>query len=122
MSKKDKQKLQDELREQIGSDEYPLVKDTKIYDLTEEQLVTMLTERKIAVEYPIDRLLCEALLKASVNGDTVVLVELVKIDSLTYSQLEEAIKKVTKPRKTIREIQQELAKNCGYGDDVIWDQ
>ncbi|XP_058983978.1 uncharacterized protein LOC131804795 [Musca domestica] len=122
MSKKDKQKLQDELREQIGSDEYPLVKNTKIYDLTEEQLVTMLTERKIAVEYPIDRVLCEALLKASVNGDTVVLVELVKIDSLTYSQLEEAIKKVTKPRKTIREIQQELAKNCGYGDDVIWDQ
>ncbi|XP_073843345.1 uncharacterized protein [Musca autumnalis] len=118
----EKKKLQDELREILGTDEYPLVKKTKLCDLTEEQLVTMLTERQITVEYPIDRLLCEALLMSVVESDTVALVEVVKIDSLTVLQLEEAIKKVSKPRKTIREIQQELAKNCGFGDDIIWDQ
>ncbi|XP_073843550.1 uncharacterized protein isoform X2 [Musca autumnalis] len=118
----EKKKLQDELREILGTDEYPLVRKTKLCDLTEEQLVTMLTERQIIVEYPIDRLLSEALLMTVVESDTVVLVEVVKIDSLTVLQLEDAIKKVTKPRKTIREIQQELAKNCGFGDDIIWDQ
>ncbi|XP_073843162.1 uncharacterized protein isoform X1 [Musca autumnalis] len=118
----EKKKLRDELREILGTDEYPLVRKAKVCDLTEEQLVTMLTERQITVEYPIDRLLCEALLMSVVESDTVVLVEVVKIDSLTVLQLEEAITKVSKPRKTIREIQQELAKNCGFGDDIIWDQ
>ncbi|XP_061389501.1 uncharacterized protein LOC133324674 [Musca vetustissima] len=120
---KEKKKLQEELREIIGSDEYPDVQQIKICNLTEKQLVKMLMERQIDIKYPIDRSLCEAQLVSVIDGYTVVLVDMVKIDSLSVEQLKEALAKLPKPKKkTIREIQQELAENCGYGNDIIWDQ
>ncbi|XP_073843189.1 uncharacterized protein isoform X2 [Musca autumnalis] len=117
-----KKELHTELRKLIGTDVYPLVKSITIDTLTEDQLIEELTERQIVVEYPIDRRLCENLLRNAVKGDEVLLVEVVKIDTLTVSQLEEAFKEVAKSRKTIREIQQEMAENCGYGDYIVWDQ
>ena len=67
-------------------------------------------------------------LSDSLDGsDDVLLIDSVKIELLNVGQLEEALSKISrpkpkpKPKKTIRQTQQELAENCGYGEDIIWD-
>lgn len=120
---KSKKELEQELREEYGSDEYPLVRTVKISSLTEDQLIVMLEDKGIPVEYPVTRQYLEDMMMAVLDGsDEVVNVDVVSIESMTEIQLKEALQKINKSKKTIRQIQQELAENCGYGDDIIWDQ
>lgn len=120
---KSKKELEQELREEYGSDEYPLVRTVKISSLTEDQLIVMLEDKGIPVEYPVTRQYLEDMMMAVLDGsDEVVNVDVVSIESMTEIQLKEALEKINKSKKTIRQIQQEFAENCGYGDDIIWDQ
>uniref|UniRef100_A0A1I8Q4C6 DUF4781 domain-containing protein n=1 Tax=Stomoxys calcitrans TaxID=35570 RepID=A0A1I8Q4C6_STOCA len=115
--------MRQELLEEFGSEEYPYVKTVKISSLTTEKLTKMLKEKDIPFEDSMEREQLEELLKFAMGGgDEIVEIEVVKIDRMSYDQLKEALAKVTKPKKSIREIQQELAENCGFGEAIIWDQ
>lgn len=114
-------KLQKELLEEYGCDEYPLVITKYIKWLTDEELKDILKDKNIDIK-DFDRQFMEDMLQACLEGSNeVVTVNLVKITDMGRMQLEAALKKIRESQKTIREAQQELAQNCGYADDVIWD-
>lgn len=151
-----KEELQQQLIEDIGTNEIPLVRTRNISEISLEQLQELLLENDLVFERSREQM--EAKLMPKLGSWDVDIVEMVKIDTLNVIELEEILNKITRHpgqdetnnnnsnieaanlqeennnveannetesqepvRKTIREVQQELASNCGFGNEIIWD-
>ncbi|XP_075145965.1 uncharacterized protein LOC142220623 [Haematobia irritans] len=118
------------LRYVVGSDEFPLVRKVKITSLSTEKIIKLLVDRNFMVENSMGRSQLEGLLKQLMGGsDYVINVDEVKIESMLYNELKASLLQLgysenvqTSNRdQTIRDKQQTLAENCGFGKNVTWD-
>ncbi|XP_065360613.1 uncharacterized protein pst [Calliphora vicina] len=141
-----KEQLQQQLRADIGTDKIPIVRRTKVSSLSLEQLQEIMLEKNIAAEGSREHM--ENILVTSLGCNEVDIVDMVRIDSLNVIQLEELLSGISRTpeenivfnemesqskaageelpaiaaaKKNIKEAQQELAQNCGFGDQIIWD-
>uniref|UniRef100_A0A1I8NXR2 DUF4781 domain-containing protein n=1 Tax=Stomoxys calcitrans TaxID=35570 RepID=A0A1I8NXR2_STOCA len=117
-----RKQLEKEMRDVLGGNKYSVAKKLKIASLSTKKLIAFLKARSVPIEYPTERAYLVDLLKAVMDGsDEILDIQEVDIENMTDVELQMGVLQVCKPKKSVREIQQELAENCGFQQAVIWD-
>lgn len=119
---KSRKELERDVLEDVGSDEYPWVKQVNISSLRVKQLIEVLEDKNVSIKYPVSRETLEDSLRTVCGTDKLVTIDVLKINSMSDYQLEEIAYTFYKTKRTIRQCQQELAQSFGHLDNnVTWD-
>ncbi|XP_023298631.2 uncharacterized protein LOC111681138 [Lucilia cuprina] len=104
-----KEQLQQQLREDIGSDEIPIVKSMDVSALSLQQLKELMLEHQLSLEG--SRAEMENALIASLGCKQVDIVEMVTIDTLNVVQLEELLSGISRPPPSEENVMGNIEEN-----------